>query len=184
MTAENKMLFPFTIKDEILYWATLYTEDQTPARQCQEKDVMKIRSSVEDNGYLTKTELMEMAHWKDPQFARSNIKKGNLPERIEAVTRDAFRPSDDWEKLEKLTDIVGVGESIASAILHLYNKGQYPILSEPARWSVGLERKKRTTYPFWLEYIEFCRDIANRNGVEMRTLDRALWFYSYDSRKC
>ena len=179
MTAENKMLFPFTIKDEILYWATLYTEDQTPARQCQEKDVMKIRSSVEDNGYLTKTELMEMAHWKDQQFARSNIKKGNLPERIEAVTRDAFRPSDDWEKLEKLTDIVGVGESIASAILHLYDQERYPILDRHALWSLTIDhRKVEYDEKFWKKYLKFCQAKADCHGVCMRTLDRALYKFS------
>ena len=110
MTTERKMLFPFTNKEEILYWETLYIDAQKPKRQRQEADVIKIKGSVEDKGYLTKCELMEMARWKD-RFAPSNI-KCNSPERIKAVTRDAFRPGDDWEKLEKLTDIVGIGESI------------------------------------------------------------------------
>ena len=43
MTAEQQMLFPFTKKDEILDWATLYTKDQTPKRQRQEEDVLKIK---------------------------------------------------------------------------------------------------------------------------------------------
>ena len=73
MTAERKMLFPFTNQDEILYWERRYIKAQKPKRQRQEEDVMKIKCSVEDKGYLTKCELMEMARWKD-RFAPSKIK--------------------------------------------------------------------------------------------------------------
>ena len=179
MTVEQQMLFPFTKKDEILYWATLYTEEQSEKRQRQEAEVIKIKCSVADEGYLTKCELLKMARWKDPQFARSNIKKGNLPERIKAVTRDAFRPGDDWEKLEKLTDIVGVGESIASAILHLYDEGDYPIFDPHALYSIRIN-KKEVEYDelFWEEYVKLCREKAERHGVCMRTLDRALYKFS------
>ena len=181
MTAEQQMLFPFTIKDEILDWATLYTEDQTPERQRQEEDVMKIKCSVEDNGYLTKCELIEMAHWKD-RFAPSNI-KCNSPERIEAVTRDAFRPGDDWEKLEKLMGysggLHGVGQSIASVILHLYDAGDYPIFDVHALYSIRIN-KEEVEYDekFWKKYVKFCQAKADCHDVCMRTLDRALYKFS------
>ena len=61
MTAERKMIFPFTNKDEILYWADRYTKRQSDKRRSQEEDVRKIKGNVEDKGYLTKCELMEMA---------------------------------------------------------------------------------------------------------------------------
>ena len=47
MTAERKMLFPFTNQKEILYWADLYTKDQKPKRKQKEEDVIKIRENVE-----------------------------------------------------------------------------------------------------------------------------------------
>ena len=47
MTAEQQMLFPFTNKDEILYWADRYTKRQSDKRRCQEEDVRKIRENVE-----------------------------------------------------------------------------------------------------------------------------------------
>ena len=182
MTAENKKQFPFTIKDEILYWEALYIKAQKEERQRQEEDVRKIKCSVEDKGYLTKCELMEMARWKD-RFARSNIKKGNSPERIEAVTRDAFRPGDDWQKLEKLIGdyggLFGVGASIASVILHLYDEGDYPILDKHALCSIGINHKK-VNYDclFWKKYVKFCREKADCHDVFMRTLDRALYKFS------
>ena len=181
MTAERKMLFPFTNQDEILYWETRYLKAQKKKRQCQEADVMKIKGSVEDKGYLTKCELMEMARWKD-RFARSNIKKGNSPECIEAVTRDAFRPGDDWEKLKKLMALKGVGQSRASAILHLYDRERYPIFDPHALYSIRID-KKEVEYDcsFWKEYVKFCQAKAECHGVCMRTLDRALYKFSQSS---
>ena len=182
MTAENKMQFPFTNQKEILHWEALYIKAQKEERQRQEEDVRKIKCSVEDKGYLTKCELMEMARWKD-RFARSNIKKGNSPERIEAVTRDAFRPGDDWQKLEKLIGdyggLFGVGASIASVILHLYDECDYPILDVHALRTIGIDNKEvNYDEPFWREYVNLCRAKAERYDVSMRALDRALYKYS------
>ena len=184
MTAEQQMQFPFTKQDEILYWGTLYTEDQKPKRKRQEEDVIKIREKVETRkkpetpgGYLTKCELLEMADWKD-RFARSNI-KCNSPECIEAVTRDAFRPDGDWQKLEKLMRLKGVGQSIASTILHLYDPERYPIFDTHALRSIRIKKKDvEGDKKFWKEYVKFCREKAECHGVCMRTLDRALYKFS------
>ena len=181
MTTERKMLFPFTNKDEILYWATLYTKGQKPKRQRQEKDVIKIKCSVEDKGYLTKLELMEMGRWKD-RFAPSNI-EGNSPEHIKTVTCDAFGPGDDWEKLEKLMGyyggLHGVGQSIASTILHLYDQERYPIFDPHALRSIQINKDEvEGDQKFWKEYVNLCREKAKCHGVCMRTLDRALYKFS------
>ena len=178
MPAEQQMLFPFTNQDEILYWANLYTEDQKPERRCQEENVRKIKCSVEDKGYLTKCELLEMARWKD-RFARSNIKNGNSSECIEVVTRDAFRPGGDWEKLEKLMALKGVGQPRASTILHLYDPKRYPIFDVHALRSIRIKKDEvEGNKQFWKEYVKLCREKAKCHGVCMRTLDRALYKFS------
>ena len=186
MPSQYKMQFPFTHKDEILYWANLYTKDQKPERKRQEEDVIRIRENVEarqthetPGGYLTKCELLEMADWKEPRFARSNIKKENLPEHIEAVTRDAFRPGGDWQKLEKLMALKRVGQSIASTILHLYDTGDYPIFDPHALRSIRINKEEvEYNEKFWKEYVKFCQAKADCHGVCMRTLDRALYKFS------
>ena len=181
MTAEHKMLFPFTNQDEILYWERRYIKAQKPKRQRQEEDVIKIKCSVEDKGYLTKCELMEMTRWKD-RFAPSNI-KCNSPEHIKAVTRDAFGPGDDWEKLEKLMGynggLHGVGQSIASTILHLYDQERYPIFDRHALRSIRINKEEvEGDKKFWKEYVKLCQAKAKCHGVCMRTLDRALYKFS------
>ena len=188
MTAERKMLFPFMKKDEILDWATRYTEGQTSERQCREADVMKIRKNVEarkkpetPGGYLTKTELMEMGNWK--RHTLPSLIENNPDGHVEKITAEAFRPGDDWEKLKKLISyyggLDGVRESVASVILHLYDDGDYPVLDEHALWSLTIDNTK-VAYdePFWKKYVKFCQAKAECHGVCMRTLDRALYKFS------
>lgn len=104
----------------------------------------------------------------------------NSEESVIEITSSVFLSNDDQKKLNELTKLSGIGEPIGSAILHFYDQGMYPILDIHALWSCGLEWMSRNTYPFWVEYVEFCRGLAEKNSVDMRTVDRALWRFSYD----
>ena len=181
MTAEQQMLFPFTNKDEILYWATLYTDAQKPERRCQEEEVRKIKCSVEDKGYLTKCELMKMGCWKRASLPR--LIKNNPDGHVEKITAEVFSLDDDWEKIEKLMDrcegLDGVRQSVASTILHLYDPERYPIFDTHALRSIRIKKKDvEGDKKFWKEYVKLCREKAKCHGVCMRTLDRALYKFS------
>ena len=181
MTAERKMQFPFTNKDEILYWATLYTDGQKPKRQRQEADVIKIKCSVEDKGYLTRCELMEMGGWK--RYTLPSQMVHNPDGHVEKITAEVFRLDDDWEKLEKLMDryegLNGVGQPVASTILHLYDPERYPVFDIHALRSIRIKKEDvEGDKKFWEKYVKFCRAKADCHGVCMRTLDRALYKFS------
>ena len=172
-------------ESEIDDLATRYTECQHEDNREREEQLIGFREKILIRGSLTKYELYTVARWKlyvyGEDAAEPTLK--NPDDLIKITTRQAFTSSDDWEKLLSLTQLQGIGESVASAILHLYDERQYPILDIHALWSAGLKFRQRSSYPFWPEYIAFCRDIANRNSIKMRTLDRALWRYSYDSEE-
>lgn len=172
-------------ESQIDYWATRYTECQHEDNREREEQLIGFREKILRRGYLTKYELYTVARWKLYVYGEdaAELTLKNPDDRIKITTRQAFTSSDDWEKLIYLTELQGIGESVASAILHLYDERQYPILDIHALWSVGLKFKQRSSYPFWPKYIVFCRDIANRNSIKMRTLDRALWRHSYDSEE-
>lgn len=173
--------------DDLANGYTEYQKSEGVHYPEEEEQVIGFRGRIQGRGYhLTRYELYKVADWVLRVYGGDTVDRvlKNPDASIEVSTRQSFASVDDWEKLMALTELRGIGQTTASAILHLYDKGQYPILSGRALWSVG--DSQRDFYPdwLWLEYIKFCRDIANRNGVEMRTLDKALWFYSYDSRKC
>ena len=181
MTAERKMLFPFTNQDEILYWERRYIKAQKPERQRQEEDVLKIKCSVADKGYLTKCELMEMGGWKRHTLPSQMV--NNPVGHVEKITAAAFHPGDDWEKLEKLMDrsegLYGVGQPVASTILHLYDPERYPVFDIHALRSIRIKKKDvEGDKKFWEKYVKFCRAKADCHVVCMRTLDRALYKFS------
>ena len=66
---------------------------------------------------------------------------------------------------------------MASVILHFFHRENYPILDYRALWSVSLKAQLQYDFAFWWDYVQFCRDVAQRNEVTMRMLDRALWQY-------
>ena len=147
----------------------------------RDQHLIDLRCDVLVRGYLTKQELHTIARWKSPRRAALTLE--NTYDFIKEITEGAFISTGDWTKLLTLTQLQGIGQPTASAILHLYDEGKYPILDIHALWSVGMEWTARTSYPFWLDYIELCRNTANRNNVSMRELDRALWKYSADYGK-
>ena len=166
-------------ESEITYWADQYVEQTSAENMIIEQGLMDLRCEVQERGYLTKEELYRVAYWKTTR--KSKIVKENSEEFVKEVTTKVFDATDDFEKLYDLTALRGIGEERASAILHLLDKDQYPILDIHAPWSCGLEWVQRTKYPFWQKYIHFCRDLAKRNSVDMRTLDRALYRFSKDN---
>ena len=173
-------------ESKIYYWANRYMEYQTPKGRAREQEVIGFRDGIQERGYLTRYELYKVTDWilREHGEDAAEPTRNNADDHIMIATRQAFAARDNWEKLRHLPPLQGVGESVASAILHLYDERPYPILTHHALWSVGLERRQRSEHPFWPEYIVFCRDIADRNLVTMRTLDRALWRYSYDMEEC
>ena len=141
------------------------------------KNVKSRQTHEIPGGYLTKCELMEMGGWK--HWTLPSKIENNPVGRVEKITAEAFGLCDDWKKLEKLTSIEGVGESVASVILHLYDEGDYPILDVHALWSLTIAHND-VFYdePFWKKYVKFCQAKAKCHGVCMRKLDRALWKFS------
>lgn len=183
MTSQHEMIFPFTNREEILYWEKRYTCPQTGVQRLVEEYLIGLKDTVRERktpespcGYLLYHEFYDLFNWKLKREPRSL--KENSKIEIEAITCEAFRLDNDWEKLNKLTEIHDVGRSVASAILHLCDhQKKYPILDQHALRSVGICEKYvyGPQYPFWQEYVNLCRKKAKRHGVSMRALDRALW---------
>ena len=170
-------------ESEIDYWADCYTDFQRPSGRERENQVIGLRDDIQQRSYLTRSELHKVAYWKTRNiFGRADLTLRNSENFIQEVTTQAFTSTDHWEKLISLTRLEGIREPTASAILHLYDEEQYPILDIHALGSVGLEWITRNAYPFWSDYVQFCREVANRNSVSMRELDRALWQFSFDWR--
>ena len=166
---------------EIQHYADLYDKDyDTPMEQLVPK--------VKEQGYLTADDLLALSDWKNPSGRNTHNIEKNDPIAVEELTHDSFNATNEYDRIKCLLRLKGVSLAVGSAILHwFYPHGDlYPIWDFRARESVGFNKHD---YPNWRErwyaYVNFCQITAQDNGVDMRTLDRALWRYSkvYNSLK-
>jgi hypothetical protein len=127
-------------------------------------------------GHYTRGEFIEVCRWKTP---RSTPKvAANSRAAVKRLTGRALATEDEAERMQALLELEGVGVPTASTLLFSAFPDDYPILDVRALESLGV--KARSLYPitFWLGYLETCRELASREGVDIRTLDKALWQHS------
>ncbi len=86
--------------------------------------------------------------------------------------------ADECFRVLALRILQGVDWPTASVLLHFGVVESYPILDYRALWSLGWKRPPTYTFPFWMAYVQYCRNLARQNHLSMRQLDRALWNYS------
>lgn len=142
----------------------------------EDDKIINMKSVIQKRGYLTKNDLYEVAKWKAERIAGHTLK--NPDDFVKEVTSCALRATDERTRIDVLTVLDGVQWPMASVILHFFHNDRYPILDFRVLWSVSLEKPTKYSLSFWWPYVQFCRVLADRNQIDMRTLDRALWQYS------
>lgn len=146
----------------------------------QDDELMKLQPIVRRRGHLLREELFRIARWKAARASGRTLK--NSETNVIEITRIAFQTSSERARVESLLILDGVGWPMASVMLHFYHRDPYPILDYRALWSSSLSLPPVYAFDFWWPYVEFCRTIAERNAVDMRTFDKALWQYSKENQ--
>jgi hypothetical protein len=147
----------------------------------QDHTLTSLKSSIQQRGYLLKDELREIARWKAPRSA-GHVEK-NAEKYVSEVTRFCLRTPNERARIEVLATLDGVSWPTASVILHFFHLEPYPILDYRALWSVSIDVPSQYGFELWSKYVDFCRRIAKKNRVRMRTLDKALWQYSKENQQ-
>lgn len=166
MTSKFKLRFR---ESRIQHYAERNTNDLS--------ELIAIGRKAGPRGYLTRDEFLTICVKKSP---RPRIHyESNGAGLIEEVTAISFaEKTSEQVRIQILQILSGVSWPVASYILHFCTEDQYPILDFRALESLSIEKLPLYTFEFWNEYTAFCRDLAHRNRISMRTLDAALWGYS------
>ena len=158
----------------IAYYAAKYPHDA-------DKSIKQLVTDVKKRGYLTKSDLITLSDWKVPT-GRNTLRnvKLNPDDVIESITRAALTPDrPEYDRIHGLCQLRGVGWAMASAILHWFHQDLYPIWDVRALGTIQFDESQyKNRFERWEAYVSFCRNVAAQNGVDMRTLDRALWQFS------
>jgi len=147
----------------------------------EEAEIIGLRPSIDQKGYLSKSELLKVGRWKSLRNA-ARIDR-NADDYVHEITQIALSARNERTRIEILTLLDGVAWPTASVILHFFHEDGYPILDFRAWWSLSIESSGDYNFSKWWRYVVFCRDVAKRNSVDMRTLDRALWQYSKENQE-
>jgi hypothetical protein len=166
-----KLRFP---ESQIGDWANSYSYSRG------EEQLIELRPEIQKVGYLNREQLKLVALWKAPRSA-GHVEK-NDRNFVREITGWVFSAKEERSRIELLTLLDGVRFPSASVILHLFHPAPYPIIDFRALWSVGLNVPTQYKWTFWWPYVQYCREIAKHNSVDMRTLDRALWQYSKEKQ--
>src|SRR5215469_13115924 len=89
-----------------------------------------------------------------------------------------FSAKTEEARIGCLLALNGVYYPVVSVLLHFAFPDEYPILDFRAMWSLGMEERNDYSFNFWIDYCTRLRELAKEYGVDMRTLDKALWQYS------
>ena len=154
------------------YYADKYPNDEKK----QDKCIKRIVPTVKERGYLTKCDLKKVFIWKS-KYRNVRYVKVLSDNCIMEITRTALcSDTPACDRIKVLCRLRGINVPTASAILHWFHEDPYPIWDWRALETIELENK--ISYKRWHTYVSFCRNVAAQNGVDMRTLDRALWQFS------
>jgi hypothetical protein len=162
----------FPIKD-LLKWSNEYSYDSS----IDENIIMfTYAPKIKMRGYIFKDEFLDVCRWKT-QRSQSLCKKNNDSFVIE-TTRIALNTPNEEIAIKVLKLLEGVQYPTASVILHFFHSEKYPIIDFRALWSLKTRVPKTYTFDFWKKYVDYCRLLSKKSGLDMRTIDKALWAYS------
>ena len=145
-------------------------------------EVEAIGAEARKRGYYTYEELLTVGKWTTTR--NQKLLTENEPAHVERHTRTALSTYNEALRMEVLTSLRGVSYPTATLLLHFGYENSYPMISGPALWSLGYDALPKVyTLEFWLEYVEFCRELAAQQQITLRTLDRALKQYAHEHQK-
>lgn len=167
-------------------WAAKYDERTKSTRDGKdwkrEEEIIKtIVPRVKVSHYVQPEDFIKVCTWKSQRPTPHYLE--NSPKMIEHTTRIALSSrTPDELKIRVMTCLSGVSWPVASVFLHFFDEQRFPILDFRALWSLETSQPTSYDYHFWRQYTECCRDLASKADASMRTLDKALWQYSYEKQ--
>jgi hypothetical protein len=138
--------------------------------------VEEIGPQAKARGYYRRDEFLELCRWKT-QRSKSKV-ASNSAEDVEEVTRLALNACSEALRIWTPMALEGVSWATSSVLLHFAHTDPYPILDFRALEALGVTGTPNYTIGFWNGYVAACRQLSDTTGLEMRTVDRALWQWS------
>lgn len=139
-------------------------------------------------GTLPPYDFFAIVIWKSNR-TKTKIADGltSTGKSVEALMREVSEASEPEIKVSALLQVPGIGLAMASAILTVCYPEEFTVLDYRA-WNTlcssdvpGLPSQYPVTTAEYLQYCLACKNLAQRVGLSLRDLDRALWTRSWEN---
>lgn len=168
-----------TNKDLLIEYARRYDNSASDKDRVIEAELKDILSS---RRYLNLDELVKVGFWKAPRIVRHC--RNNNSEAVVEITSFSLSAQTEQARVSSLLGLNGVSWPMASVILHFAFPNSYPVLDFRAIWSLGWGNPPASyTFEYWKKYFTKIREISKNTGLEIRSIDKALWQYSKENQK-
>jgi len=182
ITSIKKILFT---KEELLEWKRKYDSEEDEYNKGDEE---RIGEKLRKNNFMTKEDFIGILKWKFQGRLLGRQKRmlnvlGDFPtERIEKMSKEAFSSNNDYERLELLSEIPAVQNSLASVILTFYDPKNHGILDihtwrelfGPEPKDIFTNRKKA------VNFFKEIRSLAKSIEMTCRDIEKALFKKNLD----
>jgi hypothetical protein len=130
-------------------------------------------------GDYSRPNLEALVGWK------SSRRLGLIAENSDSEIADALHlavcAKEPRSAFSVLIGLRGVATPMASAILTAIDQEKYTVIDYRAVEALGVPEVDYYNLNFYLlSYFPECKRLASEAGVNLRTLDRALWYWSWD----
>jgi len=150
------------------------------------EELMKIGEKYQHKGYLTKTELYQLAHLNS---TRSSYHVKRNPEgRIEKVTKIAYNIEDVFCRLALYTSLIGIGIPTASAILTSLDSQKHCVIDTrvwATLYNLNYFKKEKENFKAddYLKIIKIVREMAAETDYSTAEIAYALFAYDVVHRE-
>nr|WP_317175794.1 hypothetical protein [Halovivax sp. KZCA124] len=124
-----------------------------------------------------RTDLEAIALWKFPIVVR--YVRDASTETIRDISRRAFAANDITARVTSLTELPGVGPSMATTIEMFRDPDAYTVMDPRATRALTVygywDGPTEASLPQYKAYLETCREIATTTGFTLRDVDRGLF---------
>ena len=127
-------------------------------------------------GDFSRANLEAIFEWKTKGRGRSRLTKNNDDEIADAL-KLAIEAETPRAAVAALTGLSGVDVPVATAILATVKPDDHTIIDWRALHALGVNASS-VTIKLYLCYLTYCKEIAVKNKVTLRELDRAMWQWS------
>jgi hypothetical protein len=143
------------------------------------KQIYNLGKEIKNRGWIEKEEFLLICLWKSRRPKRLYYQ--NEANQIKRITKKAFSTSKERKRIKFLIELKGVNIPTASAILSVWDPNLYPIIDIRCINSLkdlGYINWTYISLNSWIEYLSIIREIADRNKLSAREIEKGLFAYN------